>query len=150
MPARKPQVESRRPGLAPGHADGASALLGGVLHRMEEVLGPGAIYSLVHYVAVEEGRQLVDGGAPGAVDAVAQRVAGLLGLKVRLDVDKGKGLVRARVNPAPHFRLDNRAGSALVVGLLEGALTTAYRRKMQVNGTPGAQGDGSLDLEFGG
>lgn len=159
MATRKPAAGASSPGAA-GGAGGAStrlaqdpdsgtrALLGGVLQRMGEVLGPGAIYSLVHYVAVEEGRVLAAGGDVGAADALARRVGDLLGLEVRIEAKPAS--VHVRVKPGPRFSLDSRATTALVVGLLEGALTATHRRKMQLKGEPDARRDGTLELDFTG
>jgi hypothetical protein len=122
--------------------------LGGVLQRMGDVLGPGAIYSLVHYGALEEGL-LLAAASPGAGTDSAQLVAGLLGVEVKVESDKDK-LVRLRIKQAPHFSLENRASVALVVGLLEGAFTTARRRKMQATTDPTMGADGTLKLDLEG
>lgn len=148
MAARK-SPKAGTAGVATDAGPGAQALLAGVLQRMGDVLGPGAIYSLVHYAAVEEGRRLTSGPAASGVEALVRRIAGHLGIDVRILGEK-PGDVRLRLTPGPGFGLESRATTALVVGLLEGALTTTQRRKMQLKGDPAARGDGSLELEFTG
>ena len=122
-------------------------LLGGVLRRVTEVIGPGAAYSMMHYAAVQEGQRLASGGqdfasALGHIDLA-------LGVQTRLVEDRS-GKIVLRVEPrAPHAFVD-RAVQGLMLGLYEGAIMAGLRRpvraptpsELHING-------GSFLLEFG-
>ncbi len=149
MPTRKGTAKSPRTERSSGHAPGASDVLGGVLQRMGEVLGPGAIYSLVHYGALEEGTRLGAQHTPEDSAAVVQLIAEFLGIEARITTDQGNRM-SVLVKGGPRFSMEDRVSVALVVGLLEGALSTARRRKMQVTAEPGLGRDGTLELEFAG
>lgn len=143
MPARKPAD----PLSAVASGPSGTGVLAGVLRRMGDVLGPGAISSLVHYGALEEGLHIAI-PSPGDAAAAVQAVAAILGVEARCDV--ARDTVRVHVKRAPHISMESRACSALVVGLLEGALTTARRHKVQAKGDPTLDADGTLHIDLAG
>jgi hypothetical protein len=131
--------------MAPSSSAQAMA---GVLQRMGEVLGPGAIYSLVHYGAVQEGLALAAQDRPADAEQAVRTVAELIGLEAH--VVPGPGRLRVRVKPAPQISLDSRGTVALAVGLLEGMLTAARGAKVQATAEPAPGADGELEIEFDG
>jgi len=121
----------------------------GVLQRMGDVLGPGAIYSLVHHGAFQEGLALGAQGRPADAEQAVQTVADLLGLEARLESSRDRRL-RVVVQPAPQLSLESRGAAALVVGLLEGLLTAARGSQVLVAGEPHLGPAGELDIELSG
>lgn len=73
----------------------------------------------------------------------------MLGVEASAQGGHGEAL-HVQIRPAPHYALQSRPHVALLVGILEGALTTALRRKMQVQGDPRVSAKGVLELEFNG
>lgn len=122
--------------------------MAGVLQRMGEVLGPGAIYSLVHYGAYEEGLALAAQDRPADAEQAVRAVAALLGLEA--SVAEREGRLRVQVRPAPQVSLESRGTVALLVGLLEGMLTAAHGSRVQAADEPGFAKDGALEIEFDG
>jgi hypothetical protein len=122
-------------------------VLAGVLQRMGDVLGPGAIYSLVHYGAHEEGLALAAQDRPASAEEAVATVARLLGLAATLARPEGRLVVH--VKPAQNVSLSSRGTAALVVGLLEGMLTAATGGAVQARGEPAADAAGEMDIEMG-
>lgn len=151
MPApRKPSMKPNPVSVQAG-PDSAQAgdVLEGVLQRMGDVLGPGAIYSLVHFGATEEGLQIGSRAGTGGADAAVALVAAALGIEARIEANKA-GSLQVVLKPGRRFDVDNRASVALLGGLLEGALTTALRRKLVAKGPPVARPDGTVEFNLGG
>lgn len=121
----------------------------GVLHRMGDIMGPGAIYSLVHYGALEEGLRLGTRFTPREPREAIQAVAGLLRLRARVETDHG-ARIRVLVEPASHVDFQKSGVIALLVGLLEGVLTSAMRKKYAASGEPRIVSKGGLEVEFAG
>lgn len=133
---------------APSGPPSATQAVAGVLQRMGEVLGPGAIYSLVHYGAYEEGLALAAQRRPADAEQAVRTVADLLGLEARL-LPVREGRMRVQVHAAPQVSLESRGTAALVVGLLEGMLTAARGGRVQAT-EPGPAKDGVLEIELDG
>ena len=120
----------------------ALALLAGILSRMQDVVGEGASYAMLHYGAVEEGKRLgarIGGDLPrllGAIDA-------LLGQRTEVARDAGDEVTLV-VRGGRLLRGD-RATRGLVLGLLEGALGGA--RGARYSGTASSAG-GAVVLEL--
>jgi hypothetical protein len=123
--------------------------MAGVLQRMGEVLGPGAIYSLVHYGALEEGLALGAQDRPADAEQAVRAVGSLLGLEAHVAGRDG-GRLRVRLRSAPQISLESRGTVALAVGLLEGMLTAARGSRVNAAGEPTVGRDGELDIEFDG
>ncbi|MCA1810648.1 MAG: hypothetical protein LC623_01390 [Halobacteriales archaeon] len=136
------------PKAASVQAPTAVQAMAGVLQRMGEVLGPGAIYSLVHYGAYEEGLALAAQDRPADAGQAVRAVAALLGLEAGAAGREGR--LRVRVGLAPQVSLESRGTVALVVGLLEGMLTATHGSKVQAAGEPSLAKDGALEIEFDG
>jgi hypothetical protein len=144
-----PQAPARPPRPARAVAPPSAAqAMAGVLQRMGEVLGPGAIYSLVHYGAYEEGLALGGQDRPADAEQAVQTVAAILGLEA--SIVAGAGGLRVQIKPAPHVSLESRGTMALAVGLLEGLLTAARGSKVQAAADPATGPAGELEIEFDG
>jgi hypothetical protein len=130
-----------------GPADPGFELLGGVLRRVTEVIGPGAAYSMMHYAAVQEGQRLALGASDLAL--ALGRIDEALGIRTRIVEDRS-GRIVLRLEPVVPPVFNDRGVQGLVLGLFEGAITAGLRRpyrslavgELKVNGGP-------LVLEFG-
>ncbi|MHB8633457.1 MAG: hypothetical protein ACYDBQ_05735 [Thermoplasmatota archaeon] len=127
---------------------GEARVMAGVLERMGSVLGPEATYSLVHYAALEEGLKLGTQSRPSSPEEAVEVVARVLGLEAATTV-RGPARVAVDARSGTAFPASG-AWTALVVGLLEGVLTAAVKRRVQIAGEPRAQADGRLVMEFSG
>ena len=123
----------------------ATQALAGVLQRMGDVLGPGAIYSLVHYGAYEEGVALAAQDRPRTAQDAVDTVARILGFDARLS--GGQALV-VEFAPQEHIAFASGGIVALLVGLLEGMLTAALGSKVQANPNPAITRSGALRIEL--
>lgn len=124
----------------------ATQALAGVLQRMGDVLGPGAIYSLVHYGAYEEGVALAAQDRPRTAQDAVDAVARILGFEARLS-GGGQALV-VEFAPQEHIAFASGGIVALLVGLLEGMLTAALGSKVQANPNPAITRSGALRIEL--
>ncbi|MBI2078300.1 MAG: hypothetical protein HYT80_08040 [Euryarchaeota archaeon] len=120
-------------------------LIGGVLARLGDVMGSGALYSLVRYGSLDEGARLgtkINGPDPEA----ALKAAGRL---LHLDVSVGQeggGAFRLRIRPPPYLRVAKGGTVGLIVGLFEGTLSSILRTKYQLSGEPRLDAGGELTI----
>jgi len=128
-----------------GVSPGAAQALAGVLQRMGDVLGPGAIYSLVHYGAYEEGVALATQDRPQTAKDAVEAVARIMSLDARLSGDQPLLVEFAH---QPDIAFTSRGTVALLVGLLEGMLTVAVGSKVQANPVPTITPTGALRIEL--
>ena len=127
----------------------AGAVLGGVVSRMGDIMGPGAVYSLVHYGAIHEGERLGALLEARSVEAGVRQVADLLQVQARLTASPGAH-IRVHVAAADHLHLEDRGVQALLAGLLEGVLGVVLRKKCSLARDPYPTRDGGLEFDLSG
>jgi hypothetical protein len=91
---------------------------------MKQIVGDGASYAMLHYGAMEEGKRF--GGGYGASDLpqVLQRIDAVMLQNSEVVADDG-GSVRVRVTASPLLVTGQRSIQGIILGLLEGALSSS-------------------------
>jgi len=120
-------------------------LIAGLLSHMKQIVGDGAAYAMLHYGAMEEGKRF---GAAEAGDlaAILARFDAILMHKSEI-VDEGDDVVKIRVHSSALLGSGQRAMHGIVLGLVEGALTSARKARFKGNVVPGgAPGEITLEL----
>lgn len=129
-----------------GVPDDAVQLISGLLAHMRQIVGDGASYALLHYGAVEEGKRLGAGCAPGDLGKVLERMDALLGQRSEVVKDDGASLT-VRVHESALLRTGQRSMQGLVMGLLEGSLAASRHGRYKGQIVPSAGADG-LTIEL--
>ena len=113
-------------------------LIAGLLAHMKQIVGDGACYAMLHYGAMEEGKRF--GAAEDSQDlaGVLTRIDAILQHKSEI-VQETDALVTIRIHSSALLTTGQRAMHGIVLGLVEGALTST--RKARYKGT-GVQGGG--------
>ena len=121
-------------------------LFGGILARMGEIMGTGAVYSLVHFGAVAEGRRLgleLGSKTPQECSAFAAAL-----LHISMSAESRQARLTVKVQPGGALDTRDRAVAAMIVGLLEGLLGSATRQRYKVTKEPTTSDDGSMQFEM--
>lgn len=123
----------------PQGEDDAVRLIAGLLSHVREVVGDGASYAMFHYGAVEEGKRLGLGVEGGDLAGVLRHLDVVLGQSSEIVRDEG-GVVTVRVTSPRLLGAGGRTMEGIMLGLLEGALTSA--RHHRYRGTVASHGPG--------
>lgn len=107
-----------------GPSPDAVQLITGLLGHMRQIVGEGACYAMLHYGATEEGKRFGEGAAPQDLQKMLARFDELLQQRTEILEDDGER-IRLRVHPSPLMDADQRPAQGIVLGLVEGALTTS-------------------------
>ena len=107
-------------------------LIAGLLSHMRQIVGDGAAYAMLHYGAMEEGKRFGAAEAPNGFPAALSRIDHILMHKSEI-VEETEGLVTIRIHSSALLGTGQRAVHGIVLGLVEGALTTT--RKARYKGT---------------
>jgi hypothetical protein len=117
-------------------------LIAGLLSHMKQIVGDGACYAMLHYGAMEEGKRFGAAETGEDLAGVLARIDAILQHKSEI-VQETDGLVTIRVHSSPLLSTGQRAMHGIVLGLVEGALTST--RKARYKGTV-IQGGGPGEL----
>lgn len=107
-------------------------LMAGLLSHVRQIVGDGASYAMLHYSAVEEGKKLGADVAPGDFSLVLRRLEDMLGQRAEV-MREDRGIVTVRVHDSALLRAGTRPMQGIVVGLLEGSLSSS--RSWRYKGT---------------
>lgn len=121
-------------------------LIAGLLSHMKQIVGDGAAYAMLHYGAMEEGKRFGAAEAGKDLKNVLERIDTILMHKSEV-VEESENLVTIRVHSSPLLTTGQRAMHGIVLGLVEGALTST--RKARFKGTvvqSAAPGEITLEL----
>lgn len=148
--AAQPPSQPPPPALPPAaEADWAGTLefFNGILLRLGDVIGAGAVHSLVRYGALSEGSKWA--ARLQGMDAVeALAVAGrLLHLEVHARRTRAS-TYEVRVRAPAYVQLRRGGPIGLVVGLIEGVLSSVLRAKFELVGEPVIESERDLLLTF--
>lgn len=115
-------------------------VLGSILGRLGDVIGDGALRSLVHYGALEVGARLAE-QHEGPTSREALRAAAdlfHLQIEVRLDTPQRIELL---VSGPPELPLSKPGALGLATGVLEGLLSRSRRAQMRLEADPQPEND---------
>jgi hypothetical protein len=99
---------------------------------MKQIVGDGACYAMLHYGAMEEGKRFGAAEVGKDLHGVLQRIDAVLQHKSEI-VEESDALVTIRVHSSALLGTGQRAMHGIVLGLVEGALTST--RKARYKGT---------------
>ena len=122
-------------------------LIAGLITHMKQIVGDGACYAMLHYGAMEEGKRYGLANPDGNILTALARIDEVLMHKSEIVHDDGAN-VTIRISSSGLMMTGQRAVQGIVLGLVEGALTSA--RKARYKGTvtaPGESGDAILELK---
>lgn len=107
-------------------------LIAGLLSHMKQIVGDGAAYAMLHYGAMEEGKRFGAAEASNGFPAALERIDSILMHRSEI-VGESDSVVTIRIHSSPLLTTGQRAVHGIVLGLVEGALTTT--RKARFKGT---------------
>lgn len=116
----------------------------GLMGHMKQIVGDGASYAMLHYGAIEEGKRIGHGADPRDLGGLLKTLDGIMLQETTIVQDDGH-MVVLRVRPSAVLDADARVMQGIVLGLVEGALTSS--RSSRHKGTLVASPD-HLTLEI--
>ena len=122
-------------------------LIAGLITHMKQIVGDGACYAMLHYGAMEEGKRYGLAHPSGDLQEALARIDQVLMHKSEVVHDDGAN-VTIKITSSSLLMTGQRAVQGVVLGLVEGALTSA--RKARYKGTvltPGEAGEALLELK---
>lgn len=121
-----------------GVPEDAVQLVSGLLGHIKQIVGDGASYAMLHYGAVEEGKRIGSTYESKDLSNMLRRIDAVLAQQSDVLKDDGD-IVTIRVHSSPLLRTGHRSVQGIVVGLLEGALSSSRhgRFKGSVVQSPG-------------
>lgn len=125
----------------------AVQLIAGLISHMKQIVGDGACYAMLHYGALEEGKRYGLAHPSGELSDALARIDSILMHKSEILHDDGAN-VTIKIHSSSLLMTGQRAVQGVVLGLVEGALTSA--RKARYKGTlatPSDAGDVLIELK---
>lgn len=130
-----------------GVPEDAVQLVSGLLGHIRQIVGDGASYAMLHYGAVEEGKRLGNGYAAQDLPSILGRVDALLGHKTEIMKDDAAA-VTIRIHESSLLATGQRAMQGIIVGLMEGALSSSRHGRYKGTLLPGvAKGELTVELK---
>jgi hypothetical protein len=130
-----------------GVADDAVQLVSGLLAHIKQIVGDGASYAMLHYGALEEGKRLGSGYSQQDLAKMLTRFDALLAQQSEVVKDDGAS-VTVRVHSSELLKTGHRAVQGIVVGLLEGSLSSSRHGRFKGNIVqPMAAGELTVELK---
>lgn len=142
-----PEISRPAPSANEGTIDWSSTieLVGSVLVRLSDVMGPGALYALVRYGSLDAGTRLGAKIKDRDPEAALKEAGRLLHLDVTAQ-PAGIGSFRLHIRPPPYLTVAKGGTLGLIVGLFEGFLSSVQRTKYQLSGEPTLGADGEMTI----
>ena len=124
----------------------AVQLIAGLVTHMKQIVGDGACYAMLHYGAMEEGKRFGASVADQDLGRALARIDQVLAQRSEVVTDTGAE-VRIRIHSSPLADTGQRALHGVILGLVEGTLTSTRRARYKGSVAPGtAKGELILDL----
>lgn len=124
----------------------AVQLIAGLITHMKQIVGDGACYAMLHYGAMEEGKRFGASVPDGELKGILQRIDAVMMHSSEVVQDDGS-TVTIRVHSSAFLPTGQRALHGIILGLVEGALTSARNSRYKGNVVqPGAPGEILLEL----
>lgn len=121
-------------------------LIAGLITHMKQIVGDGACYAMLHYGAMEEGKRFGSGFGENEIGQALERIDGIL--QHRSDIVRDDGnVVTIRVHSSALLQTGQRAMQGIILGLVEGALTSARKARYKGSVVQPAEG-GEILLEL--
>lgn len=114
----------------------AVQLIAGLVTHMRQIVGDGACYAMLHYGAMEEGKRLGQSSGESDIGRVLARIDQVLSQKSEVVSDSGSEVV-IRVHSSPLVDTGQRAIHGVILGLMEGSLTSTRRARYKGAILPG-------------
>jgi hypothetical protein len=124
----------------------AVQLIAGLVTHMKQIVGDGACYAMLHYGAMEEGKRFGATTQDQDLGRILARIDQILGQRSEVIADSGAE-VRIRIHSSPLADTGQRALHGVILGLVEGSLTSTRRARYKGTVTPGSE-KGELLLEL--
>ena len=106
----------------------AVQLIAGLVTHMKQIVGDGACYAMLHYGAMEEGKRFGASTPEQDLGRALARIDQILAHQSEVVSDTG-GEVRIRIRGSSLADTGQRALHGIILGLIEGALTSTRRAR---------------------
>lgn len=124
----------------------AVQLIAGLVTHVRQIVGDGACYAMLHYGAMEEGKRLGASAPEQDLPRALARLDQILAQRSEVVLDTGSEVV-VRVHASALVQTGQRAIHGVILGLVEGTLTSTRRARYKGDATPGKE-RGELLLEL--
>ena len=124
----------------------AVQLLAGLVTHMKQIVGDGACYAMLHYGAMEEGKRFGAAAADQDLNGALARIDKVLAQSSEV-VSDSEAEVVIRIHSSPLVDTGQRAIHGVILGLVEGTLTSTRRARYKGGFLPGKT-KGELLLEL--
>lgn len=124
-------------------------VLASLLERLGDVMGDGALRSLIHYGALDLGSRLADQNPGRSAKPALEAAARLLHFQIDIRSESGSR-VELELRSPPSLSLDRPGPLGLATGILEGILSRVHHAQMRLESEPRPERDGYVFVYGGG
>lgn len=115
-------------------------LLSGIVSHMRQIVGDGACYAMLHYGAVEEGKRFGAACPQGNLPEILSHIDRAMGQHSEVVADTGSRVV-VRVRSSALAETGQRPIHGVILGLVEGGVTSARKARYKGSILPAKDGD---------